>query len=187
MCVVLPMLLPPVPCMWCSACSTLNSAAGKCGASGCEDLVLQASGVSYRLDRVATSRQPVVPTYTCTGGIVREPNGLQGVFTDIQLEQLLNVSRVQPAPDPTEELVYVGAAYVYSSPVTVRSRVHEAKWQQGWADFIVPLVPYGMVPVSVLKSLPYKVPFVDPEHFWAYRLELNRAEEGHPGYARDRE
>jgi hypothetical protein len=38
-----------------------------------------------------------------------------------------------------------------------------------------------------INSRPFKVPFVDPEDFWAYKLEFNRPQGGHSGYERDRE
>jgi hypothetical protein len=39
----------------------------------------------------------------------------------------------------------------------------------------------------VINGQTIKVPFIDPEDFWAYKLELNRPEEGRRVYDRDRE
>jgi hypothetical protein len=69
----------------------------------------------------------------------------------------------------------------------VTSREHEAKWQQGWSDLIVPASTFTKQAISVINSLPYKVPFVDPEDFWAYKLEFFRPEGAHDRYDRDRE
>jgi hypothetical protein len=174
-------------------CSNLDSAADKCGPSGCSDLTLQAQGNTY-LTVVATSRDP------STSSPLKDPICIPANRSEPVFNATLNPADVMPkiasAQDvPTEQQVYWGSAYILSGPMTVRSKTREAKWQEGWFNLIVPLVigeenplPWnGPTAISELNSwFPPKVPFVDADDFWAYKLDFNSADKGGHGYAGDR-
>jgi hypothetical protein len=93
---------------------------------------------------------------------------------------------VQSAPGTEKDVVYVGGVYIFSGPMTIRSRDHATKWQEGWFTVIVAYNTFRKEPASYLDTQPYKIPFIDPEDFYAYKLELNKPEEGHHGYDHDR-
>jgi hypothetical protein len=80
--------------------------------------------------------------------------------------------------------MWVGATNIFSGPMTIRSRTNEAMWQEGWFSLIVPDIEFTLMS-DLLEPLGYEAPFVDPDDFWAYKLELNTAEQGRPGYGGD--
>jgi hypothetical protein len=64
--------------------------------------------------------------------------------------------------------------------MTVRSKTHEAKWQEGLFNLIVPrTATFEEKTASEIDALSYKVPYVDADDFWAYKLEFNSAAEGY--------
>lgn len=171
------------------ACSTLDSAADKCGPSGCGELVLQASGNTYftvAASKTLPSSQWQEPPPTadlppgqyniCNVSINFTSAGADTSKAKRSHPESVLSERLGGHRQPAGKHAYLGFVLVYSGPMTITSKTHETKWKEGWFDLAVPFCPEGW-PRLPVSDIPSNVPYVDPEDFWTYKLAFDKPQE----------
>jgi hypothetical protein len=196
----MPCALPSSAC--CTTHSTLTQDAEECGPIGCGDLTLTAQLDTYVVNVALLEGDPAsaLSAYnaffdnpaTLNGcpkpaGVKRQGNNMKGNFpgmpsfgdeTNSLLDSMLK-NKTDPRQAGEGTIPVAQNLFVMNGPVTVSSKTHETKWEEGWVDFMVPFATdkYDEQTLQDWIQQYGELPKVSTEDFGKFKFQLFRKDD----------